>query len=224
MTTATATVQISDISPSPEPKPSVHSEVDWSATVSRIQAGDEAAMAELYATFSRGIRYLLLRALGAQDVDDRVHDVFTVVVEAIRAGELREPARLMGYVRTVVRRNIAAGIGESIEQRRSRVESPDSLFAVTDWRENPEEILARKERQEVALKVLRSISKRDREILRRFYLEHQTMEQICAEMKLTYNQYRLLKSRAKARFGELGQRLAEGGAMGLPGTGKAGKA
>jgi hypothetical protein len=29
-------------------------------------------------------------------------------------------------------------------------------------------------------------------------------------MGLTYNQFRLLKSRAKARFGELGKRLSSG--------------
>jgi hypothetical protein len=41
----------------------------------------------------------------------------------------------------------------------------------------------------------------------------QPQEQICLEMGLTYNQFRLLKSRAKARFGELGKRLA--GAAGI---------
>jgi DNA-directed RNA polymerase specialized sigma subunit len=54
--------------------------------------------------------------------------------------------------------------------------------------------------------VLRSMSARDREILTRFYLQEQTQEQICAEMNLTETQFRLLKSRAKARFGELGKR------------------
>jgi RNA polymerase sigma-70 factor, ECF subfamily len=38
----------------------------------------------------------------------------------------------------------------------------------------------------------------------------QSQEQICADMGLSYNQFRLLKSRAKARFGELGKRLAAG--------------
>ena len=56
------------------------------------------------------------------------------------------------------------------------------------------------------LKVLRGISARDREILTRFYLYEQTQEQICAEMNLSETQFRLLKSRAKARFGELGKR------------------
>jgi DNA-directed RNA polymerase specialized sigma subunit len=56
------------------------------------------------------------------------------------------------------------------------------------------------------IKVLRGISRRDREILTRFYLYEQTQEQICDEMNLTETQFRLLKSRAKARFGELGRR------------------
>jgi DNA-directed RNA polymerase specialized sigma24 family protein len=54
--------------------------------------------------------------------------------------------------------------------------------------------------------VLSSISTRDSEILTRFYLLEQTQEEICTEMKLSETQFRLLKSRAKARFGELGRR------------------
>jgi hypothetical protein len=34
----------------------------------------------------------------------------------------------------------------------------------------------------------------------------QPQQQICEEMNLTETQFRLLKSRAKARFGELGRR------------------
>ncbi len=58
--------------------------------------------------------------------------------------------------------------------------------------------------------MLTSISRRDREILQRFYVDEQSQETICAEMGLTYNQFRLLKSRAKARFGDLGRRMAQG--------------
>src|SRR4051794_30553219 len=95
---------------------------DWSGTVDRIRAGDPLAMAELYTVFTRGIRYLLLRSLGVEDLDDRVHDCFLIVTEAIRSGELRDPARLMGYVRTVVRRHIAASIDEAVARRRTTVE------------------------------------------------------------------------------------------------------
>jgi RNA polymerase sigma-70 factor, ECF subfamily len=50
-----------------------------------------------------------------------------------------------------------------------------------------------------------------REILTRFYLQEESQEEICAVMILTETQFRLLKSRAKSRFGELGKKkLAQG--------------
>jgi DNA-directed RNA polymerase specialized sigma24 family protein len=56
------------------------------------------------------------------------------------------------------------------------------------------------------VQVLEEISTRDKEILTRFYLRGQSQEKICQEMRLTETQFRLLKSRAKARFGELGRK------------------
>ena len=188
---------------------------DWVGTVARIGAGDPGAMAELYTVLTRGIRHLLLRSLGIEEVDDRVHDCFVIVTEAILSGELRDPARLMGYVRTIVRRQIAAGIDESVARRRNTVEFEDSVFTVSDWKNNPEQSLLARQRAEIARRVFKGVSRRDREILRRFYLLEQKQEQICQEMGLSYNQFRLLKSRAKARFGELGQRLAENGGSGF---------
>ena len=188
---------------------------DWAGTVDRIRAGDPLAMTELYSVFTRGIRYLLLRSLGVEELDDRVHDCFVIVTEAIRSGELRDPARLMGYVRTVVRRHIAASIEEAINKRRTTVEFEDSVFTVSHWKNNPEQNLLARQRAEIARRVFNGVSRRDREILSRFYLREQPQEQICEEMGLSYNQFRLLKSRAKARFGKLGQRLAESGSLGF---------
>jgi RNA polymerase sigma factor (sigma-70 family) len=199
---------------------------DWAGTVDRIRAGDPAAMTELYSVFNRGIRYLLLRTLGSEEIDDRVHDCFVIVTEAIRAGDLRDPARLMGYVRTVVRRHIAATIEQTITKRRTSVEFEDNVFSVSDWKDNPEQSLFARQRAEIARRVFRGVSSRDREILRRFYLLEQPQERICEEMGLTYNQFRLMKSRAKARFGKLGKQLAEsstGGFAGIAGQNKSEK-
>ena len=74
-------------------------------------------MAELYTLFSKGIRFYLCRQLGVQELDDKVHDTFVVVVQAIRRGELREPERLMGFVRTVVRRQVAAHIDKAVQTK-----------------------------------------------------------------------------------------------------------
>ena len=54
---------------------------------------------------------------------------------------------------------------------------------------------------------LSRLVERDREILTRYYLHEQSQDRICAEMGLTETQFRLLKSRAKARLGELNREL-----------------
>ncbi|HZL55621.1 MAG TPA: sigma-70 family RNA polymerase sigma factor [Bryobacteraceae bacterium] len=183
---------------------------DWARIVTRIREGDAAAMEELYAIFARGIRYFLLRNLGTEELDDRVHDCFVIVTEAITNGELRDPARLMGYVRTVVKRHIASTIETAVSQRRTHADYEENLFTLADWKEDPEQAIMTRQREEIARKVMDTISRRDREILSRFYVEEQSQDRICQEMGLSYNQFRLLKSRAKTRFGALGRRVAMG--------------
>jgi RNA polymerase sigma-70 factor, ECF subfamily len=178
---------------------------EWITLVDRIQRGEIDGMAELYQLFSKGIRFYLCRQLGPQELDDKVHDTFLVVVQAIRRGELREPQRLMGFVRTVVRRQVAAHIDKVVHDRRDQAEIDQNL-KVIDPRENPEESAIFEQRNKIIRRVLDELSPRDREILTRFYLYEQSQERICAEMSLTDTQFRLLKSRAKARFGEMGRR------------------
>lgn len=184
-----------------EPTPAAQ----WAEIVEQIQAGDPAGMEELYRTFARGVRFYLCRQLGPQELDDKVHDTFLIVVQAIRRGELREPERLMGFVRTVVRRQVASHIDQAVHARREQVDVESGVH-VADRRFNPEEVLAAKQRAELMEQALRSISDRDREILTRFYLLEETQEEICRAMDLNETQFRLLKSRAKARFGELGKK------------------
>jgi len=177
----------------------------WGDLVERIRNNENNAMEELYRVFSRGIRYYLCRHLGPQELDDKVHDTFLIVIQAIQGGGLREPERLMGFVRTVVRRQVAAFIDDAVQSRRDFTDL-EVGGRVPDQRNNPEQRAIQEQRNNLMLKVLRGISRRDREILTRFYLYEQTQEQICEEMGLTETQFRLLKSRAKARFGELGRR------------------
>lgn len=177
----------------------------WIELVDRIRTGESDGMEELYRLFSRGIRFYLCRQLGPQELDDKVHDTFLVVVQAIRRGELREPQRLMGFVRTIVRRQVAAHIDKVVHNRREQMDL-DSNIRVADPHDSPEETAIFHQRAELIRRVLNELSDRDREILTRFYLHEQSQNQICSEMLLTETQFRLLKSRAKARFGELGKK------------------
>jgi RNA polymerase sigma-70 factor (ECF subfamily) len=180
-------------------------EPSWSSLVDRIRAGDPAGMEQLYAVFVKGIRFFLWRQLGPQDLDDKVHDVFLIITQSIQRGELREPDRLMGYVRTVVRRQVAAHIDSAVQARHNQ-QSIDPAMTISDHQPDPERRVIEREGQDVALRMLKGLPKRDREVLVRFYLQEQTADEICRELNLTETQFRLIKSRAKARYGELGRR------------------
>jgi RNA polymerase sigma factor (sigma-70 family) len=183
--------------------------VDWPELVERIRRGEDSGMEDLYRLFARGIRFYLCRQLGPQELDDKIHDTFLIVVNAIRRGDLREPERLMGFVRTVVRRQVAAHIDHLVHNRREQI-TMDVGVRVADGRRNPEQSAAFREKIQFMLDILREMSERDRDILTRFYLNEQTQERICEEMHLTETQFRLLKSRAKGRFGELGKKKLQG--------------
>lgn len=187
------------------PEPDDTGTSSWPGLVERIHGGDTSAMEELYRMFSTGIRFLLYRQLGPHDLDDKVHDVFVIITEAICNGDLREPDRLMGYVHTVVRRQVASHIDRAVYQRRNRVDV-DFQEAVSDRRPDPEREAINRENMGLAMRVLQSIPKRDREVLTRFYLDEESVQDICRDLDLSETQFRLIKSRAKARFGALGKR------------------
>jgi DNA-directed RNA polymerase specialized sigma24 family protein len=165
----------------------------WESLVDRIRGGDQDAMDELYQVFARGVRLYLCRQLGMQEVDDKVHDTFLIVVQAIQNGDLREPGRL---------------IDTMVHKRRENV-AVESGIVLSDQRTTPEQTVIQQQKVDVMLRVLRELSGRDRDVLTRFYLYEQSQEQICREMKLSATQFRLLKSRAKGRFTELGRKVLE---------------
>jgi RNA polymerase sigma factor (sigma-70 family) len=111
----------------------------------------------------------------------------------------------MGFVRTIVRRQVAAHIDRVVQDRRDQTDL-ETGAKVADPRGTPEQAAIFREKSDLLKRVLNELSARDREILTRFYLHEEAQDQICEEMGLTDTQFRLLKSRAKARFGELGKK------------------
>jgi RNA polymerase sigma-70 factor (ECF subfamily) len=203
-------------SESPTAKPATE---DWALLVQQIQQGDDRGSEKLYAIFNRGIRWNLARSIHPQDIDDRLHETFLIVVNAIRRGDLRESERLMGFVRTIARRQVAAYIEDAVGDRR-RLESHSARHAdhaaegfYPDSRPDPEHQFRNSERQALMMEALHALSPRDRDLLVRFYLHEQPEKQIREAMGLTETQFRLLKSRAKARFGEIGKKKLATGAF-----------
>ena len=172
--------------------------------VSRIRSGDSGAMGELYGAFCDRTSGYLRHRLGNQDVTDLTHDVFLVVVEAIRQNQLHDPARLMGFVKTVLQRKIAAHLKATL-RRRNLEQDITAEFSMADSGARPDDAVECRERTQIMQRVFSSLTQREREILERFYLQEQSANQIREEMKLTCTNYRVLKSRAKAKFGKTGR-------------------
>jgi RNA polymerase sigma-70 factor (ECF subfamily) len=176
------------------------------ALVTQIQDGSADAMQELYELVLDCAGPYLRWRLGSPNVqaemDDRLHDTYLAAVEAILSGTIREPERLMGFVRTVVRHQATAAIRRAMHRRKTAGPA-DGGDGLADQRPNPEGSRIEAEQMEMMDSLLRHMKERDRKILVRFYLDGHSQEQICAEMNLTPTQFRLHKSRAKARFSSL---------------------
>jgi len=180
-------------------------EPDWKTVVEQIRAGQPPGEEDLYRNLATGARLFLQRRLGTQDVEDLVHDLFVIVVETIRRGDLREPERLMGFVRTVLHRQMSLGISRMIHKRENSI-NLESAAVLTAAEPTPEQRAVAHQKSAVMRQVLRKMKTREREVLTRFYLKEESPERIRMHMGLTETQFNLLKSRAKARLTELVRR------------------
>jgi RNA polymerase sigma-70 factor (ECF subfamily) len=178
--------------------------IDFERIVEKIRRGDQAGIDAFYRVINRGMRFLISRQLRPEVVDDTVQDAFVMIIAAIQKGQLRHPAALMGFSRTIVKCLVVKRIHELTLARKDSDLEREWNFP--SRAASPEQLVARSERTALMQRVLMELSTKDREVLVRYYLHEQNEEQICKELSLTATQFRLLKSRAKSRFGELGRK------------------
>jgi RNA polymerase sigma-70 factor, ECF subfamily len=171
--------------------------------VEKIQQREPGGFEELYGLV-KNFTFFLMRQLGSEELQDKVHDVFVTVAQAILSGKLRDPERLVPFLTTVTRFYTYNQIERRISRR--RVCTLSDGVNPPDTRMNLEKNAYSQQRQRIAKEILSAMPRRDRDVLHRFYLEEQSKEQICQEMELTPTQFRLLKSKAKSTFTELGRR------------------
>lgn len=174
--------------------------------VRRIHDCDPNGETELYNVINNGLRYLLIRQIGCiDDVDDRVHELYLIVIRAIREERLRDASRLMGFIRAVMHHQVAGYIQGRVTRRRREVTDDAVALTVRDSRKTPEQQAIHQQQVRCAREMLAQLRERDREILLRFYVKGEAAEQIRTEMRLTETQFRLIKSRAKLKFEQLVQ-------------------
>ena len=175
--------------------------------VSEIQQGSKIATEELCHLLTRGIRSLLRRRVGDQDFEDTVQDVLFDVLKAIKAGQLRQAEAVLAFARSVAVRKSAAFIAAAVAERSRRVEVTDHTTISVRGDDQPENRYLEDERCQLAKRALMRLKPREREILERFYVAEESEPYICNQMGLTATQFRLLKNRAKVKFGNVGRAI-----------------
>jgi RNA polymerase sigma-70 factor (ECF subfamily) len=165
--------------------------------ISRIAQGDRQAEAEFVRQYERGVRVLVRRHCRPGDpvVDDLVQDVLSGVLERLRAGAIHDPVALPAYVQSAV------VYATSAEYRRRRPTQTDAVVEQIADNETPGTRLDATQLAGFLRDVLAGMPvARDREILRRFYLEEEDKDSVCRALAIDPGHFHRVMFRARERF------------------------
>ncbi len=178
---------------------------DSTALVTRIQAGDRSAEAELVEVYGRAVAVVLRRATRVREAaEDLYQETFRLALEKIRRRELREPDKLPGFLGGLAR-NLARDLARR-ELRRAH-EDEEILYRVPDPAPDQLGRLLRRERAALVRELLDELPvERDRELLLRVYLSDDDKQTICAELGLSDLHFNRVLFRARQRYKEAYQK------------------
>jgi RNA polymerase sigma-70 factor (ECF subfamily) len=184
-------------------------EVSSSGLVRRIQDGDAAAEAELVLRFSEGLSFLLRRwTRDRTAAEDLFQETFRLALEKIRKGEVRDPDRLAGFLRSLAK-NLSIEHYRRGSRREVREEELEAATEMTAPEAGQLGTLLRQEKTALVRQVLAELSSgRDRQILFRFYIAEEDKEQIRSDLGLTGPEFNLVLFRARRRYRDLYEKHA----------------
>ena len=180
--------------------------------VRRIQESDAAAEAELVARFSEGLSFLLRRWTRDLTIaEDLFQETFRLALEKIRKGEVRDPERLAGFLRSLAK-NLSIEHYRRGSRREVREEELEAAAELTAPETGQLGHLLRQEKAALIRQVLEELgSERDRQVLFRFYIAEEDKEQIRSDLGLTGPEFNLVLFRARRRYRDLYERHAARG-------------
>jgi RNA polymerase sigma-70 factor (ECF subfamily) len=171
-----------------------------------IRNGERTAEADLVRTFCPAVTAMLhARTRDPGVVPDLVQDVMIAVIQALRAGDMREPDKLQAYIRGVTRNIANSWLRDHIRRSRDEPIMPDSaILAACDPAEQSD-------RQRMVTEALDTLSPSDREILMKTLVDGDKPGAIAAQMRLGVDVVRQRKSRAVKKVAEYIRNLSRTG-------------
>lgn len=178
--------------------------------VQGIRDGNGDAETELVQRYSRGLRYLIIKKTGDEELaNDLLQETLIIAIRKLREQTLENPQRLAGYLR-----GIAIRVTQNARRRQSRepyLSDSDFLESIQDHGRRQFECVSAEQTKAAVHELLDSMSvKRDRELLLRYYVYEEEKAEICRALGLDSLHFNRVLYRAKQRFREILERSAEG--------------
>jgi RNA polymerase sigma factor (sigma-70 family) len=171
----------------------------------RIRSGDRAAEGEFVGLYGR--RILLIATARTRDREaarDLTQEILIAVLQALRAGSLREPDKLSAFVQGTAR-NL---INNYLRTRARRAEC--TLEAVNETGNDSVEEQEFRERRRLVQQELQTGSVLDQKILLYSLVDGHSLAEVAERLQLSHEAVRARKSRLirkiMKKFGELSQK------------------
>ncbi len=166
---------------------------DWEGFVHRIVGGDRQAEAELVQRFYAKVRAMALARLrGAPAAIDITQDTMLAVLQALRAGRLREPARLSAFVLSTARNLISGHQRQEARNREILQDPPEEAVQI----DPPSLRIDNQRRLSLVGEALDRLKPLDRRILHLTLVEGMTSREISPIVGLSRNAVRTRRARA----------------------------
>lgn len=159
---------------------------------------DTAAEDYLVTRFFQPVKIKLRARLRSPElVQDACQETFLRVLAYFRSGKtLNNPASLPGFIHTVSH-NVAL---ELLRSHTRQDQIPENAPETPDSSVSAEVQLVTDERKEMVRRVISELAPRDRELLRRVFLEDEDKDVVCQEMHVDRGYLRVLLHRARLRL------------------------
>jgi RNA polymerase sigma-70 factor, ECF subfamily len=163
-----------------------------------LTTGNEDAEKHLISHFSRPVQLCLRARLRSPElVKDAYQETFLRVLAYFRSGKtLANPVSLPGFIQTICR-NSALGL---LRRNTRHDELPDDAPEPADTAINPEGQMVTEEHKGIVRQLLRHLPEKDRELLRRVFLDDEDKDSVCAEFRIDRNYLRVLLHRTRLRL------------------------
>jgi RNA polymerase sigma-70 factor (ECF subfamily) len=152
----------------------------------------------LVSHFQRAVQSKLRLQLRSPELaQDACQETFLRVFNYFRSGKtLDNPASLPGFVHKVCH-NIGL---EFLRAHTRHPQLAEDMPEPVDTAPSPERQVVTEERKQIVQRILRDLPGKDRELLRRVFLEEEDKDAVCSELGVDRNYLRVLLYRARLRM------------------------